>query len=67
MRRAERELRDLEVTAPVVLVLGIRTGGRFRPASRECASPCSADSLNVAMAATVALYEVAHRMPPPMA
>jgi TrmH family RNA methyltransferase len=59
---AERELRDLEVTAPVVLVMGSERGEL--PAGVEGVRiPINADSLNVAMAATVALYETALRMP----
>ncbi|HEX6583019.1 MAG TPA: RNA methyltransferase [Thermoleophilaceae bacterium] len=58
---ADRELRDVEVTGPVVLVLGSERGDL--PEGLEAVRiPVHADSLNVAMAATVALYEVAHRM-----
>jgi RNA methyltransferase, TrmH family len=58
---AERELRDLAVTKPLVLVLGSERGAL--PEGLETARiPVHADSLNVAMAATVALYEVANRM-----
>ena len=58
---AERELRDLDVTRPVVLVLGSERGDL--PSGVEGVRiPVHADSLNVAMAATVALYEVANRM-----
>jgi TrmH family RNA methyltransferase len=65
---AERELRDVEVTGPVVLVLGSERGGL--PGGGDLPGtgvqtariPVHADSLNVAMAATVALYEVANRM-----
>jgi RNA methyltransferase, TrmH family len=63
---AERQLRDVDVTAPVVLVLGSERGDL--PQGAEAAGlqavriPVHADSLNVAMAATVALYEVANRM-----
>ena len=58
---ADRELRDLDVTAPVVLVLGSERGAL--PEGLEAARiPVHADSLNVAMAASVALYEVANRM-----
>ena len=63
---AERELRDVEMTRPVVLVLGSERGelpGGAEAAGMELARiPVRADSLNVAMAATVALYEVANRM-----
>ena len=59
---AERELRDVDVTKPVVLVLGSERGDL--PEGLEAVRiPVHADSLNVAMAATVALYEVALRMP----
>ncbi|HEX6651944.1 MAG TPA: RNA methyltransferase, partial [Thermoleophilaceae bacterium] len=58
---AERELRDVEVTTPIVLVMGSERGEL--PAGVEGVRvPVHADSLNVAMAATVALYEVANRM-----
>jgi tRNA G18 (ribose-2'-O)-methylase SpoU len=58
---AERELRDVEVTMPVVLVMGSERGDI--PAGVEGVRiPVLADSLNVAMAATVALYETALRM-----
>jgi RNA methyltransferase, TrmH family len=58
---AERELRDVDVTRPVVLVLGSERGAL--PQGVETVRiPVHADSLNVAMAATVALYEVANRM-----
>jgi RNA methyltransferase, TrmH family len=61
---AERQLRDLEVTGPVVLVMGSERGEL--PDEMEGVErvriPVHADSLNVAMAATVALYETAHRM-----
>jgi RNA methyltransferase, TrmH family len=60
---AERELRDVDVTKPVVLVLGSERGELPPDAGVEGVRiPVHADSLNVAMAATVALYEVAHRM-----
>jgi RNA methyltransferase, TrmH family len=59
---AERELRDVDATKPVVLVLGSERGDL--PEGLEAVRiPVHADSLNVAMAATVALYEVALRMP----
>jgi RNA methyltransferase, TrmH family len=65
---AERELRDVDVTKPVVLVLGSERGALPAGAAggggglEAVRIPVHADSLNVAMAATVALYEVAHRM-----
>ena len=58
---AERELRDVDVTAPVVLVLGSERG-ELPDGLEAVRIPVHADSLNVAMAATVALYEVANRM-----
>ena len=58
---ADRELGDLDVTGPVVLVLGSERGNL--PEGLEAVRiPVHADSLNVAMAASVALYEVANRM-----
>jgi RNA methyltransferase, TrmH family len=58
---AERQLRDLDVTKPLVLVLGSERG--VLPRGVEGVRiPVRGDSLNVAMAATVALYEVANRM-----
>jgi RNA methyltransferase, TrmH family len=62
---AERELRDIRVTRPLVLCLGSERGELPAGAAEGLESvriPVHADSLNVAMAATVALYEVAHRM-----
>jgi RNA methyltransferase, TrmH family len=58
---AERELRDADVTGPVVLVLGSERGD-LPQGVEGVRIPVHADSLNVAMAATVALYEVALRM-----
>jgi RNA methyltransferase, TrmH family len=58
---AERDFTDVEVTKPVVLVLGSERGQL--PGGLETVRiPVHADSLNVAMAATVALYETALRM-----
>ena len=58
---AERKLRDVDVTGPTVLVLGSERG--VLPKGVEAVRiPVHADSLNVAMAASVALYEVANRM-----
>jgi TrmH family RNA methyltransferase len=64
---AERDLRDVAVTGPpLVLVLGSERGELpEEPAMADAERariPVHADSLNVAMAATVALYEVGHRM-----
>ena len=58
---ADRELRDAKLTAPVVLVLGSERGAL--PEGVEAVRiSVRGDSLNVAMAATVALYETALRM-----
>ena len=63
---AERQLRDVDVTGPVVVVLGSERGDLPQGVEAEGLQavriPVHADSLNVAMAATVALYEVANRM-----
>ena len=63
---AERDLRDVSVTGPVVLVLGSERGelpeGPAMADAERVRIPVHADSLNVAMAATVALYETALRM-----
>jgi RNA methyltransferase, TrmH family len=62
--RGPRTLREADFVAPVVLCLGAERGGL--PAELEAGSvriPVHAESLNVAMAATVALYEAASRMP----
>lgn len=63
---AELALGDASVTVPVVLVLGSERGELPEGAEAEGLErvriPVHADSLNVAMAATVALYEVANRM-----
>jgi TrmH family RNA methyltransferase len=62
--QAERELRELDVGKPVVLVMGSERGELPEAATLERVRiPVHADSLNVAMAATVALYETALRMP----
>lgn len=58
---AEKELRHVEVTKPVVLVMGSERG-ELPQGMERVRIPVSADSLNVAMAATVALYETALRM-----
>jgi TrmH family RNA methyltransferase len=55
---AECELRDVDVTKPLVLVLGSERG-ELPHGVEGVRIPVHADSLNVAMAATVALYEVA--------
>jgi RNA methyltransferase, TrmH family len=56
-------LRDARLEPPLVLCLGAERAGL--PAALTAAAvriPVATDSLNVAMAATVALYEVANRM-----
>jgi TrmH family RNA methyltransferase len=58
---AGQELREAELATPVVLVLGSERG-ELPEGLQSVRIPVHADSLNVAMAATVALYEVAHRM-----
>ena len=60
---AGRDLGDVEFAKPVVLVMGSERG-QLPEAERleRVRIPVHADSLNVAMAATVALYEVANRM-----
>ena len=60
---AERSLRDLDVTGPLVLVMGSERG-ELPEGVEGVRIPVHADSLNVAMAATVALYEAALRMAP---
>jgi len=62
---AETDLRDASVTPPLILCLGSERGELPRVAAgapQRVRIPVGADSLNVAMAATVALYEVANRM-----
>jgi RNA methyltransferase, TrmH family len=58
-----RTLSDVELEAPVVLCLGAERAGL--PAALEAESvriPVRSESLNVAMAATVALYEISKRI-----
>jgi TrmH family RNA methyltransferase len=58
---AERDLAGVDLSPPLVLVLGSERGEI--PEGLETARiPVHADSLNVAMAATAALYEVERRM-----
>jgi TrmH family RNA methyltransferase len=60
---ADRDLADMPLEEPLVLVLGSERGET--PEGLEAAHiPVYADSLNVAMAATAALYETALRMDP---
>ena len=58
---AERDLADADLSAPLALVLGSERG-ELPEGLERARIPVHADSLNVAMAATVALYEVARRM-----
>jgi TrmH family RNA methyltransferase len=58
---ADRDLGDVSVNPPLVLCLGSERGAVPEVEDRA-RIPVRADSLNVAMAATVALYEVALRM-----
>jgi RNA methyltransferase, TrmH family len=61
--RGQRSLREAELEPPLVLCLGSERAGL--PPELEAGSvriEARGDSLNVAMAATVALYEAAHRM-----
>ncbi|MEK6328284.1 MAG: RNA methyltransferase [Actinomycetota bacterium] len=66
---AETPLGELEVEPPVVICLGAERHGLPSELSAEVDArvripmrPDGPDSLNVAMAATVALYELGHRM-----
>ena len=59
---ADRGLRDVVLQKPVVLVMGSERGELPEGVDERMRIPVQADSLNVAMAATVALYEVALRM-----
>jgi TrmH family RNA methyltransferase len=61
--RGAQTLREVEIAAPLVLCLGSERAGL--PPDLEGGGvriEARGDSLNVAMAATVALYETAHRM-----
>jgi TrmH family RNA methyltransferase len=58
---AARGLAEMDLSPPLILVLGSERGEI--PEGLEAARiPVATDSLNVAMAATVALYEAANRM-----
>ena len=60
---APTTLAQAELEAPLVLCLGAeRAGLPAELAAQAVRIPVATDSLNVAMAATVALYEVANRM-----
>jgi TrmH family RNA methyltransferase len=58
---AARELREVGLRAPLVLVMGSERG-ELPEGVERVRIPVHADSLNVAMAATVGLYETALRM-----
>ena len=58
---ADRDIRDVSVTPPLVLCFGSERG-ELPEVEESARIPVHAESLNVAMAATVALYEVALRM-----
>jgi TrmH family RNA methyltransferase len=58
---ADRDLRDISVKPPLILCLGSERG-ELPDVAEAARIPVHAESLNVAMAATAALYEVALRM-----
>ena len=58
---ADRDLRDTGLTRPLVLVMGSERGA-LPDGVERVRIPVHADSLNVGMAATLALYETALRM-----
>jgi RNA methyltransferase, TrmH family len=58
--RGERPLSDAELATPIVLCLGSERGA-LPPGVETARIPVHADSLNVAMAATVALYALRMR------
>ena len=61
---AGRPLRELDLTPPVVLILGAEREGLPELDHAERATitlPGEAESLNVAMAGAIALYELSHR------
>jgi RNA methyltransferase, TrmH family len=61
----ERALDEVELEPPVVLCLGAERGGLPAELERGAARiDVRSESLNVAMAASIALYEAARRMPP---
>ena len=60
----ERTLSELELSTPTVLCLGAEREGLPDELRAEAVRiPVAGDSLNVAMAATIALYEAARRIP----
>jgi RNA methyltransferase, TrmH family len=61
----KRTLAEVELTAPLVLCLGAERAGLPPELDLEAVRiPVLAESLNVAMAASIGLYEAARRMPP---
>jgi TrmH family RNA methyltransferase len=67
---AERQLAEVEARPPVVVCLGSERQGMPEEiaavadtSARIPMRPTGPDSLNVAMAAAIALYDLAHRMP----
>ena len=59
----QRTLREVELEPPLVLCLGAERGGLPAELERDAARiEVRTESLNVAMAATVALYEAANRI-----
>jgi RNA methyltransferase, TrmH family len=61
---AQRTLREASFDSPLVLCLGAERAGLPPELQHDAVRiPVAAESLNVAMAATVALYEAARRMP----
>jgi TrmH family RNA methyltransferase len=61
----ERTLVEADLSPPLVLCLGAERAGLPPQLTAEAVRiPVATDSLNVAMAATIALYEAAHRMAP---
>jgi TrmH family RNA methyltransferase len=62
--RGARTLSEADLEPPLVLCLGAERSGLPEELEREAVRiPVRNESLNVAMAATVALYEAANRMP----
>jgi RNA methyltransferase, TrmH family len=58
---ADRDLAEVDLSPPLALVLGSERG-KIPEGLESARIPVHTDSLNVAMAATVALYEVERRM-----
>lgn len=68
---AEKDIRDVEVAGPIVLVIGAEGKGLRRPVKRACTElaklPMSGvlDSLNASVAGGIAVYELLRRRPRP--